>query len=99
MLGVSTDKTEDGLGSGWDRLEHQERSREPLRDSQYGGERTGKVSSRLWGVRGPWPENMEADWQVNNKEQSLTAGTSWAALQKTLRKEGKAVAQTIMTLI
>lgn len=53
MLSVSTDKTEDGLGSGWDHLEHQERSREPLQDSQYGGERVWgrerKVSSHLWG--------------------------------------------------
>lgn len=43
-LSVTTAKTDDGLGSGWDQLEHQERSGELLLDSQCGGERTGKVS-------------------------------------------------------
>lgn len=41
----------DGLGSGWDRLEHQERSREPLQDSQYEGERTEKVFPSFGGQR------------------------------------------------
>lgn len=39
------------------------------------GEREKGVLPPL-GVRGPWPENMEAVWQMNNKEQSLPAGTS-----------------------
>lgn len=84
----------DGLGSGWDRLEHQERSREPLQDSQYEGERTEKVFPSFGGQRPLARKYGGSLADGTTKSRAFQQGRPMAALQRARRKEGKAVAWT-----